>query len=260
MNVTRRTYSPKDIENLPEIHVSTFLLVGHFLNEANWLRKLILIASMDESGPEPEEKARLALTLMLANVSASKIHGGWMRVRAMAKEPTLVPLFAQKDVSEPFDRLVPLLAEGSLLHKFRNRQGSHYPASLSLAQPPNIASNDVALFATPFDGDTLSLISTLCAAGSLIDVSGDQTVSAALETVIKALVEAFEIYGSLLLAMLFALVKNDIRAAGKQDIVGVGDACELSDIRLRFFCNPPSKWMGQETVCEGPAADGKSGV
>jgi len=258
MNVTRLSYSHKDLENLPEIHVSTLLLVGHFLNEANWLRKLILIATMDESGPEPEEKARLALALMLANVSASKIHGGWMRVRAMAKEPTLVPLFAQKNVKEQFDRLVPLLVEGSLLHVFRNRQGSHYPASLSLAQLPNIADEDVALFATPFDGDTLSLISTLCAAGSLVHVSGDETVAAALEAVIKALVEAFEVYCALLLAILFALVKNDIRATGKQDIIAVVGACELSDIRLRFFCNPPKKWVGQETDSEEPAANGNA--
>jgi hypothetical protein len=131
MNVTRLSYSPKDLEKLPETHVSVLLLVGHFLNEANWLGKLILIATMDESGPEPEEKARLALTLMLANVSASKIHGGWMRVRGFAQGPTLAPVFPLESVKEQFDRLEPLLVEGSLLHKFRNRQGSHYPASLS---------------------------------------------------------------------------------------------------------------------------------
>lgn len=254
MNVTRLSYSYRDLEKLPEAHVSALLSVGHFLNEANWLRKLILIATMDDSGPEPEEKARLALTLMLANVSASKIHGGWMRVRAMAKEPTLVPLFAQKNVKEQFDRLEPLLVEGSLLHNFRNRQGSHYPASLSLAQLPNIADQDVALFATPFDGDTLSLISTLCAAGNLVHVTSDETVAEALETVIKALVETFEVHCSLLLAILFALVKNNIRATGKQDVIALGDACELSDIRLRFFCNPPRKWLEQETVCGDPTA------
>jgi hypothetical protein len=80
-------------------------------------------------------------------------------------------------------------------------------------------------------------------------------VAAALETVIKALVAAFEIYCSLLLAILFALVKNDIVAASKQDVIAIGDAIELSDIRLRFFCDPPRRWMEQEAAREDPAAN-----
>jgi hypothetical protein len=75
MNITRLSYTRKDLDALPEPHISTFLLVGHFLNEANWLRKLISISVLDQSGNEPEEKA---LTLMLTNLSAGKIHAGWM--------------------------------------------------------------------------------------------------------------------------------------------------------------------------------------
>jgi hypothetical protein len=248
MNITRLSYSQKDLETVPEMHVSTLLLIGHFLNEANWLRKLILISTMDESGNEPEEKARLALTLMLANLSAGKIHAGWMRVKAIAEEPTLATVFDKDKVRDLYARLAPLLAEGSLIHKFRNRQGSHYPTSLSLAQLPDIADDDVALFATPYDGDVLSLISTLCAAGSLVHISGDQTVQEALASVIDAVVKAFDIYCTLLLELLFSLVKNDIRAPGKQTTISNDGACKLSDIRLRFFCDPPSEAFGQEVA------------
>jgi hypothetical protein len=180
MNITRLSYARKDLDALPEAHISAFLLVGHFLNEANWLRKLISISVLDQSGTEPEEKARLALTLMLTNVSAGKIHAGWMRVRVFAEDSTLAGAFDSERIKDLYARLAPLLAEGSLIHKFRNRQGSHYPTALSLAQLPNIADEDVALFTTTYDGDMLSLISTLSAAGNLVHVSGDQTVQAAL--------------------------------------------------------------------------------
>jgi hypothetical protein len=250
MNITRLSYTHRDLVTLSELHVSTLLLVGHFLNEANWLRKLILMATMDQSGSEPEEKARLALTLMLANVSAGKIHAGWMRIMSFEKEPTLAALFAKDKVKDLYARLAPLLAEGSLLHKFRNRQGSHYPTSLSLAQLPNIADDDVALFATPYDGDTLSLMSTLCAAGSLVHISGDQTVDEALGSVIDAVVKAFDIYCTLLLEILFSLLKNDIRAPGKQTVIANDGACKLSDIRLRFFCDPPSDESSEQAVTQ----------
>jgi hypothetical protein len=240
MNITRLSYARKDLDALPELHISTFLLVGHFLNEANWLRKLISISVLDQSGNEPEEKARLALTLMLTNLSAGKIHAGWMRVRTFAEEPTLAGAFDSERIKDLYARLAPLLAEGSLIHKFRNRQGSHYPTVLSLAQLPNIAEEDVALFTTTYDGDMLSLISTLSAAGNLVHVSGDQTVQAALGSVIDAVVNAFDIYCTLLLEILFSLVKRDIRAPSKQTVIANDDACELSDIRLRFFCDPPS--------------------
>jgi hypothetical protein len=241
MNITRLSYARKDLDALPELHISTFLLVGHFLNEANWLRKLISVSVLDQSGIEPEEKARLALTLMLTNLSAGKIHAGWMRIRAFAEEPTLAAAFEKERIKDLYARLAPLLAEGSLIHKFRNRQGSHYPTSLSLAQLPNIADEDVALFTTTYDGDMLSLISTLSAAGNLVHVSGDQTVQEALGSVIDAMVNAFDIYCTLLLEILFSLVKHDIRAPSKQTVIPNSDACELSDIRLRFFCDPPSE-------------------
>ena len=92
---------------------------------------------------------------------------------------------------------------------------------------------------TTYDGDTLSLISILSAAGSLVHISGAQkTVQEALGSVIDAMVSAFQIYCTLLLELLFYLVKHDIRAPGKQTVIANDDACELSDIKLRFFCDP----------------------
>lgn len=239
MKITKLEYTHRDLQALPAAHVSAFLSVGHFLNEANLLRKLILVSNLDETGNEAEEKARLILSLTLANSLAVKIHAGWMNIRKIARNHEFSSVFTQPEIKECYDRLTPLLAKNSLLHRFRNTHGAHYPATLSLAQLPNIADADVALYRTVYDGDTLSLISALCAAGSLVDVSGDKTVQEALQSVIAAVVHAADIYCSLLLQILSALVRHVIKAPSRQSIIANDDACSLSDVRLRFFCDPP---------------------
>jgi hypothetical protein len=69
------------LEALPKDQLSAFLLLGLFLNEANWLQNLILFSTLDQSGSEPEKKGRLALSLMLSKMPAAKIYQGWWRMQ-----------------------------------------------------------------------------------------------------------------------------------------------------------------------------------
>jgi hypothetical protein len=147
-------------------------------------------------------------------------------------------VFERDGIRDLYGRLAPLLAKGSLIYEIRNRHGSHCPNSLSLAQLPGIAPEDLALFATRYDGNTFALISTLCAAGSLVHVSHDQTVQEALGSVIDKLVSAFDAYCALLIAILFSLIKCDIKAHSRQTVISNDGACTLADIQLRFFCSP----------------------
>jgi hypothetical protein len=239
MDINKLCFSPPDLANLPKKHVSAFLLVGHCVNEANWLRKLILVSTLDETGHEAECNARLTLSLMLANIIAGKMHAGWMKLRAMAGDVDFKRIFDQPKINSLFAELQPLLAQESLIHRFRNSHASHYSMSMALSDLPHIAEGDVAIYGTRYDGDALSLISTLCSAGSLIRTSGDHTVADALQTLLNAVVKALDIYCTLLLEVFGYLINNYVNVPRKQVVIGNDGAVTLRDTQLRFFCVPP---------------------
>ena len=56
-------------------HRSALLLLGLFLNEANWLRKLLVKAVLGIS-ETPDGQANFALTALLATTLAGKIYEG----------------------------------------------------------------------------------------------------------------------------------------------------------------------------------------
>lgn len=137
------------LEVLPKEQLSTFLLLGLFLNEANWLQKLLLVSTLDRSGNEAEEKARLALSLMLSKGLAAKIHQGWCRMQGNPMRATLIALPLSTQADQLHQELAPMLAKGSIIHSVRNCHAFHYPTRLSLDGLPGIAQADVAIYATP---------------------------------------------------------------------------------------------------------------
>jgi hypothetical protein len=246
MNITKLTYSPTDLSALPESHVSAFLIVGHLLNEANILRKLIGISNLQALENEAEDKASLTMSLMLANSIASKIHAGWMSIRKISSDPDFAAVFSDSSVKDPHDQLAPLVAKNSIVHRFRNAHGAHYPDKLSLANLPGIAAEDVSLYTTKYDGDMLSLISALCAASTLVEISGDKTVGEALSNVIDTIVKAAEHYCTMLLHIILLFVQKVITAPAAQSVI-VNHARPIDEIRLPFFNDPPVSHSASDT-------------
>lgn len=78
MEITRINYTAEQLEGLGPDNLSAVLLLGLLLNEANWLQKLTLISTLDESGGEPEHRARMSLSMMLTKLLATKMHEGWV--------------------------------------------------------------------------------------------------------------------------------------------------------------------------------------
>jgi hypothetical protein len=60
---------------------SALLLLGHFLNEANWLRKLLAGAVLSIADG-PDGQANFALVVQLATALAGKVHEGWKKVQS----------------------------------------------------------------------------------------------------------------------------------------------------------------------------------
>jgi hypothetical protein len=65
---------------MPPQHRSALLMLGLFINEANWLRKLLVGAVLGISDT-PDGQANFALTALMATTLAGKIHEGYDRIK-----------------------------------------------------------------------------------------------------------------------------------------------------------------------------------
>ena len=239
MQIHKVTYPVSALQAMPKAHLSAFLLLGHFLNEANWLQKLILYGTQDESGNEAEVQARLALSLMLGKVFAAKIHEGWVRLTTGELGATVAGLTLSPGIERIRADLKEHLRADSILHKIRRDLAFHYPTSLSLEGLPNIAQGDVALYLTPHSGDTLSLISELSAAAELNAIAGTNQVGESLGAVLDEVVKVSGLYSEFLHATLVALIGKSLDTHPDDEIIGNEEAMPLADVRLRFFVTPP---------------------
>jgi hypothetical protein len=233
------TYSQTDLANLGKDDLSVFLLLGLFLNEVNWIRKILLISALDESGNEAEKNSRLALSLMLSKMLASKIHAGWCRMLANPVKTSLEAACSTVRVKELKVRLEPLVSKGSLIHSVRNEHASHYPLTLSLDGLPNIAHAELAIYASQNSGDKMFLLSELSAASELIALTHKQTVGEAVELLLSQVVNAAGIYAELLDELLSCLI-GKTKVPVQSEVIEDGLPIALDDIKLRFFTNPPS--------------------
>lgn len=148
--INKISYTMAQLESMGPENLSLALLLGLFLNEANWLQKLLLIATLDEDGNDPEQRARLSLSLMLAKILAAKIHGGWMRMTQGVHGQTLISLDLPPIAKEARTKLEALLAKNSIIHEVRNQHVGHYPVDLSLERLKGINEADLVMFMTNY--------------------------------------------------------------------------------------------------------------
>jgi hypothetical protein len=241
MDIYKFSFSPGALSALPQHQLSAFLLLGLFLNEANWLQKIILVSTLDQTGNEAEDKARLALSLMMAKVLAAKIHEGWNRLRTDPLKTTLSSLPDSTRLDELRAQLEQRLAKNSLIHQVRLGHAAHYPTSLSLEGLPGIAQGDVALYMTEHAGDVLSLISELSAVAKMRPIGQSANVGEALGNIIDELVAVCGDYCEYLARAQRNLVTHAIADRPAQEVICNADAPPLDSIHLRFFASPPTE-------------------
>lgn len=245
MQIHKLTFPPATLAALPPERLSAFLLLGHFLNEANWLQKLLVIASQDETGNPAEVQARMALSLMLTKLFAAKIHEGWNRMANGQLKATLDALSLTPATKDQGRQLAERLCAESMVHKIRKSQAFHYPTSLSLNGLPGIAQSDVAIYMTPHAGDTLSLISELSAASEMNAIAGMNHVGHSLDAVLTEVIGISAIYSDFLHGTLQALISESIDGLPAEEIIDNRDAPPLDEVRLRFFATPPGSPQGR---------------
>lgn len=237
MDITRINYTAAQLESAGADNLSALLLIGLFLNEANWLQKLLLISTMDEPDTEPEHRAHLSLSLMLAKLIAAKMLEGWLRMTSNPMKRTLDALALPKDVLELRAKLEPLLVKDSIIYKVRNFHGGHYPTKLSLDRLPGINPGDVVLFMTPYSGDTISTISELAAAAELANIAPAPMLHESVDEILKQTVGALGLYCSFMHGVLAELLCEKVQGKPSHEELP-NDAPPLDSVKLRFFAAP----------------------
>ncbi len=172
LTVHKFTYSSAAILAMDNDRRSAFLLIGLFLNEANWLQKLIVMGMSDErTDPEPQLQANLSLSILLSKLLAGKIHAGGERLRDKPLADILPNLNLSprgRHLEKQFEQAV---QKDSTIHRIRRSNAFHYPKHLTLADPLP-GEEEIALYATPYVGEALLFLSDIAAAEALVSGVG----------------------------------------------------------------------------------------
>lgn len=161
--------APDALRALSPEQRSSLLLLGHLLNEANWLRKLLVQAVLGISDT-PEGQAQFALVVTLATTLGSKLYEGWPRLNQPPIGPLMKTLPLPAKLVELRKQLHPRFDGTGLVNKIRNQFGFHYPTDMDFARLPAPDEADTTLFVTEkgYRGDVFAHISALAAVDALI--------------------------------------------------------------------------------------------
>jgi hypothetical protein len=181
LTVGKITLPVATIREMSAENRSALLLLGLFLNEANWLRKLLVRAALAISDG-PEGQASFALTMLLATTLAGKIHEGWDRISNGRMSGVLNQLTLSDELTTLRATITSRLAgqepdggqgqpkteaekKARVFLRIRNNIAFHYPdRKFDFAKlDAHIEDADTIVYMTPqgYRGDVLCHLSTL---------------------------------------------------------------------------------------------------
>jgi hypothetical protein len=243
MTLKKVTLHVEALRQLTPRRRSALLLVGLFLNEANWLRKL-LVRAADTMSETPDGQANLSLTLMLATITAAKAHEGWNRLTAGELATTLAELPAREDIDEARTRSGALLGKGCISHLIRVGIAFHYPTSLDLNRLDQLSETEsYVLFSSEgIGGHAMSHIATMAVFNELIGMSDGQTWQSQIKSTFDQIVEVASAYGDYVAlsqaAIILAWVPEHSRLVQQ---VTIADAPPITPAPMVFFAHRPAE-------------------
>jgi hypothetical protein len=243
----------KVLEAMPLERRSALLMLGLLLNEANWLRKLLITAVLGTSD-SPEGQASYSLTLLMATTLVGKVHEGWTRLeKGWLHDALDVP-----DTMKPLrDKLAVLLSAKTFV-RIRNNIGFHYPEKpldfKKLSQ--HIDDSDAIIFMAPegFEGDLLSHISTLVGIEPLLATNSDPDYQTVLTSVWDEVTNATGLYCNFVSGLIATLISQSVPGFTVEDIT-LPDAPEANQTPIRFFIHPPGDLTEMCARVEGLTED-----
>jgi hypothetical protein len=236
--VRQSTFPAHVLLGLPAEERSAILLLGLFLNDVNWLRKLLARAVI-AIGDDPDGQANFALTILLATSLAAKIHEGWNRIHYGTLKPVVKNLQMTDELRSLQVKLISMLGKDTLVHGIRNI-GWHYPNSLDFEKISGIDDGDVTVLATDaYHGDILARVSAIACVEPLLKLKPDRDFKVTLKQLWDELLDCSETYAVFVSEVLALLLLKHFSDITSVDIT-IPDAPTLGHDGSRFFVHPPS--------------------
>jgi hypothetical protein len=229
---------------------SALLLLGLFLNEVNWLRKLLVKAlkglpsELVNRPLTPEEEANHGLTMLMMTTLVGKIWEGWNLISQGDKlRPALDGLPLADSVKALEAQLKQELAK-DLFVRIRNNVSFHYSEKLiDLSRLKDaLGEGDAHFYVTEpgYNGDMLSYLSTLASIEPVLHPNPNPNHLVALKEVIEEIQKVSELYCNFVCDTLAILIRDALVRAVTEDVT-IPEAPEADTEELvRFFLHPPS--------------------
>jgi hypothetical protein len=240
--------------NLPEERRSAILLLGLFLNETNWLMKLLAKAAQGlpkEAGQHqltPEQEAAEDLAALFATTLVGKVWEGWDRLRDSKGIP--VCMLDSLPVSPDAEKLRADFEQKlstKLFAKIRNNAGFHYnPELIHVDRLTGLLTNlDTHFFVHPEGavGFTLSRLSTLAILEAIVGDVGATDRAEAFTKRIHEILDTTGTYSQFVSGLLIDLIKKEFPPL-KYERIEIEDAPTIDDDAgsIRFFVHPPNEF------------------
>ena len=239
--ITKFTLPIADLRAMSEDDRYALLLLGLFLNEANWLRKLLVKATLGITD-SPDGQANFGLVVLMATTLAGKIHEGWLRI----SEGRLAKILGNVGMSPELTGLRKVIDDalkGKILLRIRGNLAFHYPDRKFEFKKLNdhLDDTDTVIYMVPegYQGDVFSQISHLAGLEPLLALNPDPDYRVALKSVWEEITKVAGLYCLFVSESMGRLLAKALPALRIDDIM-VPDAPEADEYPLRFFVHPPS--------------------
>ena len=227
---------------MPPEKKSALALLGMFLNDANWLRKLLVQAVLGVS-ETPDGEASFALTALLATTLAGKVYEGWTRMGEKDLR-TVLDALPMPDALKALRAEIEQRLSSKLFLRIRNNPAFHYPRrKLDFDKlAAHLDDGDLHLYVTTksYNGDVLSRISTLAGLEPLLAADSDDDYRIALQRVFDEVADVTGRYCRFVSEAQASLLSTIVPQGLPTDEVTIPDAPEATDQTLRFFVHPPA--------------------
>jgi hypothetical protein len=230
-----------NLRAMSDDHRYAILLLGLFLNEANWLRKLLVKAALN-IGDDPEGQANFGLTALLATTLGGKIHEGWDRIANGRVGSILNVIGLPPELSQLRDSIAAALQTKTIL-RIRNNIAFHYPdRKFDFAKvAAHVDDADTVIYMVPegYAGDVLSHVSTLAGIEPLLALNDAEDYHEALKNVWEELTDLSGNYCVFISEALATVLLTAVPNMLVEDVT-ILDAPEADEHPSRFFVHPPT--------------------
>jgi hypothetical protein len=247
----------RSIRAMTADHRYALLLLGLFLNEANWLRKLLVKAALAISD-DPDGRANFALTALLATTLAGKIHEAWNLITEGKLCKVLDQIGLPGELSELRKKITDQLS-GEVFLRIRNNIAFHYPKrKLDFAKlASHLDDSDTVIYMAPegYAGDVLSQISTLAGIEPLLALYPDADYRVSLKGVWEEVTEVTGLYCVFVCEAVATIILKSVPDLSVEDIM-IPDASEADADPPRFFVHPPDDLVEMRVLARSMDSSG----